>query len=115
MMVFGFILFALAIVAVIAAMPVWYDYDLDERGIRVFVLRRFPVWRIPFDTIEGIRLLAWHETWLWAVALRLGNRIRRETVLVERRSGLIRRIVLSPRDPTGFVSEVSKHLRRSAQ
>jgi hypothetical protein len=114
-MVLALILFALAIVAAIAAMPLWHDYDVDERGIRIFVLRGFTVWRIPFDSIEGIRLFDWRETLRWAVALRLGNRIRRENVLVERRSGLIRRIVLSPRDPTGFVNEVSKHLRRSAQ
>ena len=115
MIIFGLILFGLSIVAVISAMPLWYDYDIDERGIRVFVLRRFAVWRIPFDTIINVRLFSWRETWLWAAALRLGNRIRRENVLVERRSGLIRRIVLSPRDPAGFVGEVSKRLERSAQ
>jgi len=109
-MVVGLILLGLGIVAVIKSMPVWYDYDLDERGIRVFVLRRITVWRIPFDTIKSIRLFSWDETWLWAMAFRIGNRIRGNSVLVERRAGLIRRIALTPRDPIAFVREVSRHL-----
>jgi hypothetical protein len=38
-----------------------YDYRITDGGIDIVLLRALPIWRIPFDDIESVRIASWKE------------------------------------------------------
>jgi len=95
---------------VIAIQPLIRDYRVGPRGVEFLVLRFWVVWTLRFENIaeaERIRAEDALAPRLW-FAWRLGNRLRRVGVLVRRRRGLFRSLLLTPQDPDAFVAGIKR-------
>lgn len=90
-----------------------YTYEISDVGI---VLRLCGVARMnlmSFDDIGGMKRLFLRETLLLPGmfrTLRLGNRVWGEVVKIDKRSGFMRTLLITPDDAEGFVSSVSRRL-----
>jgi hypothetical protein len=65
-----------------------------------------PVFRIPIAEVVQVTRPSPRGLWLnpW-YAFRFGNRIWGETVLIKRKRGLIKSIVITPDDPERFIEQ----------
>ena len=81
-----------------------YSYDIRDGAIRVVLFSVFPVVRFPILNVVSVTRASRKGLWLnpW-YALRLGNRIFGDAVLIRRRQGLIKLIVITPDDPDRFI------------
>lgn len=83
-----------------------YDYRVKNHSIEFMLFRALPVYRIPVDNIDSIQKTSWLRLGIGGMTLRFGNRVFGTCVLVHRRSGLFRRIVITPKDADKFVNDV---------
>jgi hypothetical protein len=109
----------LALIGVLAATTLFaryvglrliYDYRLLDDGIGLVLFRSLNIWKIPYSEISDIRKVSWNKgtgrqdiSWF---ALKLGNRLQGNFVLLRRKKGLLKEIHLTPRDADQFVSTV---------
>jgi hypothetical protein len=97
--------------------PFIYGYRLSAEGVEFVVFGAIRVWLVRFSDIALIR-----DFPVWGllfgpnarVALYLRNRIFGRNVLLRRKSGLIRQIVITPGEPAEFVRSVSQCITVSA-
>lgn len=92
-----------------------YDYRILDDGIGLVLFRSFNIWKIPYDEISDIREVIWNKgvaaqdiSWF---ALKLGNRLQGNFVLLRRKKGLLKEIHLTPRDVDQFVSTVVSRMK----
>jgi hypothetical protein len=97
---------ALLLLAIIYGLRFIYDFRIRNGAIEVALFRVLPIYRIPIDDIELIQKVGWRDPVFGFFILRLGNRFTSEAVLLKRRRGWIRRIIISPADPDGFIREM---------
>jgi hypothetical protein len=108
------VLAATALFARYAGLRLLYDYQLSEDGIVLVLLRALKIWKIPYAEITDIRKVTWNKgiarqniSWF---ALKLGNRLQGDFVLLRRNRGLLKEIHLTPRDVDQFVSTVASRV-----
>jgi len=107
-----------AVLAAFAAMYQWcgrlvLTYDLTDRGIDIVALRVVAVMRIPYRDIESIQAVSFRDSLrLDPFVLRIGNRLVGETVVVSRKSGWFRRVLITPDDPSAFVAHAGSQVSR---
>jgi len=87
-----------------------YGYRVRNRAIEITLFHVLPVYRLPIDNIEQIQKASWYELGIGGCTLRLGNRITGQGVLIKKRKGWFRRVVISPNDPDKFISQVTAEL-----
>ncbi|HET9554009.1 MAG TPA: hypothetical protein VFP50_13650 [Anaeromyxobacteraceae bacterium] len=100
------------------AMRWLFAYRIGETRLEIALFRRIVVWRLPFDTIAGVRRVSFLETLPFGsadtlFAVRLGNRVWGECVLITLKRGFPRAVLVSPDDADRFVSEARKKLAQS--
>lgn len=78
-----------------------YGYRVRDGDLEILAANLLPVWRIRRVTIEELEIRHWLDINLFA--LRLGNRLTRRCVVVDRKAGVFRQIVITPPDPEDFV------------
>jgi hypothetical protein len=111
---FGFILlFGLFLVAAFFSLRLFWDFRATDRGVEEYVLGFLRVRTIPFDQIEGVRLMTRDDLFPLKPRRFAGNRIRSRGVLLTKRGGLLRTIALTPADPDGFVAAVGRGVERA--
>ena len=98
---------ALVLLVVIYSLRFLYGYRLANCAVEIILFRALPVYRIPVRDIELIQKASWRKLGIGGTTLRLGNRLARECVLIQKRTGLIRRIVITPDDADRFISQVN--------
>ena len=85
-----------------------YSYALTPAHFEVRLLGRFPIYRVDRNTITSV--CDWHCTLADAGAmfttLRLGNRIFGRAIVIERRAGFPRRLIVTPDDPAAVCSAI---------
>jgi hypothetical protein len=86
-----------------------YSYDIKNGAIRVLLFAAIPVIRIPISEVVQVTRASTTRLWLnpW-YAVRLGNRIIGQAVLVQRKQGLVKSIVITPDDPDRFIDQCNK-------
>lgn len=112
----GFVLLFFAFLAVaFLSLPFLWDFRVTERGVEEYVLSALRIRTIPFDQISAVRLMK-KEDWL-AVRPRqyAGNRLRSKSVLLTKKTGLLRSIALTPADPEGFVAKVGRGIESARE
>lgn len=83
-----------------------YDYRITDGGIDIVLFRALPIWRIPFDDIEPVRIASWKELNLRGfTTLRLGNRFTSRYVVIKKR-GWFRTVAITPADAEKFVRQI---------
>lgn len=103
----------LVVVAAIAALPWLYDCRVHEQNIEIVLFRKLPIYRLRMTNIATVAKLTRKELAIKGAqggTLGLGNRPFGEFVLVTKRKGPFRRIVLTPADADAFVSEATSRL-----
>lgn len=99
--------------AVLLAVALFLDrflcvYRLSDRGVRVKLLGLVTVHRIWWREIESVRIV---PVWSSPFAYRIpAYEFSSKRVLIRLRKGLIRSVVLSPKNPDLFVAEVSRRM-----
>jgi len=84
-----------------------YDYHLGARAIEVRFLGVFKMYEIEYADIEEVRLVPAREALRPKITtLGMGNRIGR-IVEIKKRTGVVRSILVTPKDPESFVRLVS--------
>jgi len=91
-----------------------YDYEVKCDRVRVLLFRLFPVMIIRISNIGEIRECSPTELWKPTFALKFGNRLWARCVLIRKRRGLIRSIVITPSNPNGFVENIKEIQREQA-
>jgi hypothetical protein len=83
-----------------------YSYEVRASEIRILLFSLIPIVRIPMSNVAEVTSPAPRPYWLspW-YALRLGNRIFGEAVLIRKRRGLIKSIIIAPDDPARFIEQ----------
>lgn len=105
---------ALILIAVIYGLRFGYSYRVENRAVEIVLFHTLPVYRVPVDDIDRIQKASWGELGIGDVILRLGNRLGGQCVLIQRRTGRFRRIVVTPNDADGFIGQVTTAQGRRA-
>ncbi len=110
-----YILFLLAVVVTGSAFQLFarylYNYKLTDDSIQLIALGAVPVMRIRFADISDVREVSFGQTLKSGpFTLRLGNRIIGGFVLVRKRKGLIRSVVLTPDDVPDFLRQIERRV-----
>jgi hypothetical protein len=98
---------ALVLWAVVYGLRFLYGYRVENNAVEIVLLHVLPVYRVPIDEIELIKKASWSELGLGGSTLRLGNRLAGQCVLIQKRDGWFRRIVITPDDADGFIRQVA--------
>jgi hypothetical protein len=86
-------LVAAGVVATLAAQLLFrhiYDYDVSNGRIRVLLFRHIPIFAVSISDIQEIRKISGKELRKPRVALRLGNRVWGDCVLIQKSSGFFK-------------------------
>ncbi len=83
------------------------NYAIDEQYLRIKV-GAFAFRKIPISDFEGaeIGVTVGGENWTNTIHM---PTIRKKGVTLHRRSGLLRRLNITPDDPAGFVERIKAH------
>ena len=115
--------FAIAFVIFVAVMMAFgqlflryvYDYDIGDAKVRVLLFRLVPVMTIRISNIRDITECSPMELWKPTFALKFGNRVWARCVLIRKKRGLIRSIVITPGNPREFVERIKEIQREQAR
>jgi len=86
-----------------------YDYRISKTCIKIVLLAKIPLFRIPFSNIIEIRKISFKEGLGnddSYSALKFGNRIWGEGVLIRRKKGLFKKVLITPDKPDEFISKI---------
>jgi hypothetical protein len=100
----GFIVFALTLFQV--CFRYVYGYDITRDQVRIMLFESVPLMRIRIADILEISERSHTELWKLTLALKFGNRLWGKCVLIRKKNGLIRSIVITPDDAHAFVERV---------
>jgi hypothetical protein len=91
-----------------------YSYDIKGGAIRVLLFSAIPIIRIPISQVVEVTLLPRGEFRLNPFyALRFGNRLIGNAVLVRKKQGLIRSIIITPDYPDRFIDQCNSEKREA--
>ncbi len=88
-----------------------YSYRVSSTGVEFLLFRAIPVARLRFDNIVAANVVGKADLVHAPIHLNVINRFTRHFVLLRRRRGLFRAILISPREPDKFADSVSRRLR----
>ena len=85
-----------------------YDYEIEGDRIAVKLFSAIPVMRIRINDILEIRGCSFRELLMPSFALRLGNRVWGKGVVIRKKRGLFRTVIMTPDNPAGFIEEIRR-------
>jgi hypothetical protein len=98
--------FALVLVAVACGLHFIYGYRVTDRAVEVLLFHALPICRVPLHDIADIRTVHRNQLMFDLFAFRFGNRFARHLILIQKRRGWFRRIVITPPDLDEFIEQV---------
>jgi hypothetical protein len=84
-----------------------YEYRIRDNGIEFVIFGTISVYRVSVNNIESAEKISRRQLGIGGFTLRLGNRFMSTCVLIRKRRGPIRKIVITPADPDKFVGRVT--------
>ncbi len=99
------------------ASPFSHDYRLTDSSIEIVLFRQIPVRRISMRDIAEVRVVSWKETTPFSQPLsmyfaeRWGNRLWGPMVLIRKKKGLSRRLIITPKDPQAFIRLIEERMK----
>jgi hypothetical protein len=89
----------------------FYNYKISKDSIRIVLLEKITLFRISFSNIIEIKKISFKEAlsndeYFWA--LKFGNRIWGEGVLIRRKKGFLKMILITPDRADEFISKVER-------
>jgi len=98
--------------------PLIVTYMVTERAIEIRVMKKMRIMRIAFDEIADIHTIPYRDMLPWLNPksvgwMRLGNRLCATGVLINRKGGIARSIVISPDKSNEFVENIRSKLSQA--
>ncbi len=92
-----------------------YGYRVKGDYVEIVMLGAVPIIRVSIASIRSVREVSWTRAGIAGMTLRFGNRLFSSCVMIERNSGIFRKIVVTPTDPSQFIAliEKAKAVRRT--
>jgi hypothetical protein len=86
-----------------------YSYDIKGGAIRILLFSVIPIIRIPISQVVQVTRPPTDQLWLNPFyAFRFGNRLIGNAVLVKKKRGLIKSIIITPDDPDRFIDQCNR-------
>ena len=85
-----------------------YGYDIKGGHIRFLLFRSVPLFGIRISEIREIRECSGGGLWKPSLALRFGNRLWGDCVVIQKKSGLFRSVIITPDNPEEFIKSVQE-------
>jgi hypothetical protein len=85
-----------------------YNYDVKGDRVRVVLFRLIPIMTIKIGNIKKIEECSPAELWKLTPVLKFGNRLWGGCVLIQKKRGLVRALVITPDDAHEFVEHVKQ-------
>jgi hypothetical protein len=85
-----------------------YTYDIYDERVRVLLFSVVPIFWVPISEIREAKYFYAHFFLRPFWALRFGNRLWGEGVILRKRRGLIRSIIITPEDARSFIEEIGR-------
>ena len=89
-----------------------YGYRLTETTLNIMLFGCIPIFRLPLKEIESIKKVGWKEVGIGGITLRLGNRMLGSCILIHRKTGWIRNVLITPSDPEQFLADMAARIER---
>lgn len=89
-----------------------YNYVIKDTGIVIALFGKIPLKHMNFNNIAEIRKTSYKETFSMVSALRFGNRIWGDIVLVRQKKGIIKTVLITPDNADKFILEVQHQLHK---
>ena len=101
---------AVIVGGVLAQLLLRYVYGYDIRGgrIRFLLFGSIPLFGIPISEVREVRECSGKDLWKPGFALRFGNRLWGDSVVIQKRSGLFRSVIITPDDTREFIKAVQE-------
>jgi hypothetical protein len=117
MTIVGNILAVLALVTIVLGFsqivgPYCGKYRITDNTIEFVICGHLRVWRCSFEDISGIQLVSFALAFILP-ALHLMNRPFAQYVLVRRRRGMFRWVLITPEQPQELVRRIQEKMRPS--
>ncbi|HVN64507.1 MAG TPA: hypothetical protein VMT58_07700 [Candidatus Binataceae bacterium] len=116
-LIFGLRVFAAVVVVgvFLIGLQLWSryvcQYRLNERGFEVLLFGGMPIVRIGLSEIIGVRVAPPAEQYKPWVGFPSGNRLWGDCVVITKKRGFWRSVIVTPDDPTEFVNQLKELLR----
>ncbi len=86
-------------------------YRIQDRMLKIKIFGVFTLHRIWWTEIEDLKIVpAWEPRWAYIVG---GYEFSGKRVLVKLRKGLMRNVLLTPKDPGKFVEEILERVKQA--
>jgi hypothetical protein len=89
--------------------PHFGKYAITDNSIEFIMFGKFPVWRANFEDITEIQPISFARS-IIVPSLHLMNRPFGQFVLIRRRSGLFKAVLITPDEPEEFVRTVRRKI-----
>lgn len=92
-----------------------FQYEVEKDALRIKLFGFIPVRRVRLDDVDEIALITWRETvplskgfrFPFLIAERWPSYVfQKRGVYLRKKTGVIRFLILSPKDPQGFVRKL---------
>lgn len=83
-----------------------YGFRVCNHAIEVVLFGVFPVYQVRVEDVAEIKKVPWRDLRIGGGILRLGNQFAGQCVLIQKRTGWFRRVVITPKNPDAFISQV---------
>ena len=110
--VFGIVTIPVLLLFLHLFMRYVYNYDVEGDRVRVVLLRFIPVMTIKIANIGEIEERSPVELWKLTPVLKFGNRLWGDCVLIQKKRGLVRSVVITPDNAHEFVERVKEIERK---
>jgi hypothetical protein len=87
-------------------------YTITDNSIEYTMFGNFRVWKSSFDDISDIQIISFPRLWV-TPSLRLMNRPFAQYVLIRKRRGIFRAVVITPDNPEEFVRLIQQRIRQN--
>jgi hypothetical protein len=110
-----FVAFAAVVLFYIYGLRYVLTYRIGPAGLGVYYFGFLRTVYVPYPEIEEVRVVSFRESMGYgARVIRAGNRIGGPVVVVKRRSGLLKTVLLTPADAEVFVRELKQRMEAAA-
>jgi len=89
-----------------------YGYDIRDGRVRFLLFRSVPLFGIPISEIWEVRECSGRDLWKPGFALRFGNRLWGNCVMIQKKSGLFRSVIITPDNAQEFIERIQEAKRR---
>jgi|SRR6185437_13442144 len=107
------IVFVLVVILLIQFLGRYFlmTYKLTDKGIKIMGF--FTLVFISYDDIDDVTIFPSEEAlklFSSPDVLRLGNRFMGSGILIKRKSGILKKVFISPKNPEEFVLNMKRHI-----